>query len=214
VVLEGHVIRNAELGGQRADLRLGQRGAHEARADRVAGDVHLRHLQRHRLGEADDAVLGGDISGLEGARHQAVGGGDVDDAAMPPRAHAGQRGGDGVEIGGQVDGDDAVPLRRRELLHRADELDAGIVHQDVEPAQRCLALGHHGAHRPGVGHVGGAVGGIAAGGAGGGDLRGAAEAVQHHPRPALMQQAGDAQPDSAGRAGDERGLALEHNAVP
>jgi hypothetical protein len=41
----------------------------------------LRHLQRDRLGKAGDAVLGGDIGGLERGGDQGVRRRDIDDAA-------------------------------------------------------------------------------------------------------------------------------------
>ena len=37
--------------------------------------------------------------------------------------------------GGQVDRDDRVPALRRELLDRGGELDAGVVDEDVDPAE-------------------------------------------------------------------------------
>src|SRR3546814_8116455 len=57
--------------------------------------------------------------------------------------HARYGGADGVKGGGQVDGDDRVPLVDRKLLDRRNMLDASIVHQYVERAERRLMLGHH-----------------------------------------------------------------------
>ena len=69
------------------DLRFDQGRQDVAGTDGVAGDRLLRHFQRHRLGEADDAVLGRDIGRLEGRGDEAVGGGHVDDPPEPvPRA--------------------------------------------------------------------------------------------------------------------------------
>jgi hypothetical protein len=56
------------------------------------------------------------------------------------RAFIRQRGADGVEGGGQVDRDDLVPFLDRELLDRRDELDAGIVDEDVDRAELGLGL--------------------------------------------------------------------------
>ncbi|MNL32550.1 hypothetical protein D3C87_1544100 [compost metagenome] len=64
------------------NLPFDQRRQHEAGADRVDGDVFLRKLQRRRLGQAHDAMLGGHISRLERGGDEAVGGGDVDDPAL------------------------------------------------------------------------------------------------------------------------------------
>ncbi len=81
-------------------------------------------------------------------------GGDVDDTARPGLFHQRHGGGDGVERRGQVDGDDRVPLFRREILDRGDMLDAGIVDEHVHRAE---AFGGGGDQRPapvGFRHVG------------------------------------------------------------
>ena len=70
-----------------------------------------------------------------------MGRGRVDDAAPLARLHARHRGADGMEGGRQVDGDDLVPFLDREILHRRDELDARIVDEDVDAAERLLRLG-------------------------------------------------------------------------
>jgi hypothetical protein len=48
------------------DLLLHQRRPDVAGADAVAGDLRPGELQRHRLGESHDAVLGRDVGRLEG----------------------------------------------------------------------------------------------------------------------------------------------------
>src|SRR3546814_4586094 len=73
--------------------------------------------------------------------------------------HARYGGADGVKGGGQVDGDDRVPLVDRKLLDRRNMLDASIVHQYVERAERRLMLGHHFGDLVGPGHVGGRIAG-------------------------------------------------------
>ena len=137
-----HVVLLHRVG----DLRLDQRGQHVAGADGVAGDRLLGGLERDHLGEADDAVLGRDVGRLEGRGGQAVRRGDVDDPAPALRAHQRQRRGGGVEGRGEVDRDDLVPLLGREVGDRRDVLDAGVVDQDVDAADR---LG--GAWRPAPG---------------------------------------------------------------
>ena len=52
--------------GLAVDLGLDQRRVDVAGADRIAGDAFFGGLQRCDLGQADDAVLGGDIGRLEG----------------------------------------------------------------------------------------------------------------------------------------------------
>ena len=70
------------------------------------------------------------------------------------RLHARHRGADGVEGGGQVDGDDLVPFLDREFLDRRDELDAGIVDQDIDRAELLLGVGDHGGDLVALAHVG------------------------------------------------------------
>ena len=81
----------ARLGGV-ADLVLDQRRPHVAGADRVAGDVVLGAFERDRLGQADHAVLGGDVGALERRGDQTVGRRDVDDAAEAGLLHRRERG--------------------------------------------------------------------------------------------------------------------------
>ena len=52
--------------GLALDLRLDQRRIDIAGADRVAGEVSSRRLERRHLGETDKAVLGGDVGGFDG----------------------------------------------------------------------------------------------------------------------------------------------------
>ena len=49
----------------------------------------------------------------------------------PAALHLRQHGARGVEGGREIDRQDGIPFLRRELLHRRDVLDAGVVHQDV-----------------------------------------------------------------------------------
>ena len=48
-------------------------------------------------------------------------------------------GADRVKGRGQINGDDLVPFPDRKLLDQRDELDAGIVHEDVEQSERPFA---------------------------------------------------------------------------
>ena len=72
---EQHVVHHL-LAGQAArlhrvgDLVLDQRRPDIAGRDAIDGDAVARRLQRDRLGEAGDAVLGGDIGRLVGARRR------------------------------------------------------------------------------------------------------------------------------------------------
>jgi hypothetical protein len=86
--------------------------------------------------------------------------GEVDDPAPPLRLHDRHDRADAVEGGGQVDGDDPVPLVDREVLHRGDVLDAGVVDQDVQPTELVMRRGDHLGDLAGPGHVGAVVEGL------------------------------------------------------
>src|SRR6185312_17535718 len=77
----GLVEALAGLLGARLDLLGDQRRQHPAGADGVAGDAVIRRLHGDHLGQADEAVLGGDVSDLLHAGDETVRRGDVDDAA-------------------------------------------------------------------------------------------------------------------------------------
>src|SRR5882724_7770617 len=64
-VMDDSFAGNPVRFGLAVDLRLDQRRVDIAGADRVAGDALFGRLQRRDLGQADDAVLGGDIGRLE-----------------------------------------------------------------------------------------------------------------------------------------------------
>ena len=196
------------------DLLLHERRQHPAGADRVAGDSGGRGLERHDFRQAEDAVLRRDVGRLLRRRDQAMGRGDVDDPSPIARLHVRQGGADGVKRGREVDRDDRIPLLDRKLLDRRDVLDAGIVHEDVHPAQLARGLRHHRRDLGGLRHVGRAVvdlhlvlrpelGDELV------DLRLVAEAVQHHVRSGGGEGARDAKADAARRAGHQRDFAGE-----
>ena len=86
-VADDLLARDAVGLGLAVDLRLDQRRIDIARADGVAGDALLGRLERGHLGQAEHAVLGGDIGRLERRADQAMRRGDVDDAAPFVRDH-------------------------------------------------------------------------------------------------------------------------------
>ena len=167
-----------------------------------------RELERDRLGEARDAMLGGDIGRLERRGDQRVGRGGVDDASPLLGLHAGRRRLDRVERGREVDGDDGVPLIGRKLLDRRDELDAGVVDQDVDGSELGRRVGDHRLDLVAFRHVGAVVDALDAkllfdAGALGFDRLGVAETVDHHVGALLGEGAGDGETDAAGGAGDD-----------
>ncbi len=119
-----------------------------------------------------------------------------------------------MEGGGQVDGDDGVPVLGREVLHRRDMLDAGIVHQNVRAAEAGGRELHHRLDLVGPGHVGGGVHRLHAEigfdlGAFCLDGLGRAEAVDHDIRAFGGQRPGYGQADAAGRARYDGGFSFE-----
>jgi len=205
---------NAFFLGTRVDLLLHQRRQHPARADRVDGEAGLRGLQRHRLGQADDAVLGGHVSRLLRGRHQPVRRRDVDDAPPVLALHARHREPRGMERRRQVDGDDGVPALGREVFYVGHVLDAGIVDEDVHAAEFGIGVGEHRLDLGRLAHVGAVVADADGVLAGRGDLGlgpvHVAEAVHDDVGTLRRERAGDAQADAAGGAGHQGGFSLQH----
>ena len=110
-------------------------GVDVAGADHVHGDALLGVLLRQRLGEADQAGLGGGVVHLPHLPLLAVDRGDVDDAAIVPLAHALDGQAAEVEGGGEVDADDVVPLLAGHAVERGVAGDAGIVDQHVDRSE-------------------------------------------------------------------------------
>ena len=208
-LLARHVVRL----GLAVDLRLDQRRPDIAGADGVAGDAGFGDFERRHLGEADDAVLGRDIGRLERRGDEAVRRGDVDDAAPLARPH--RRAAPARVV---WNADDRLMARiashfaDRELLDRRHELDAGVVDEDVDLAERLERLRTCRRSR-GLGHVGAVIATLTPCSepilAAPRDLLGLAEAVEHDVGAGRGERPGDAEADAAGRAGDQGNLALE-----
>jgi len=140
--------------GDAVELLQVQEGVDRAGQDRVDRHAVRRQLDRHGLGQPDQAVLGRDV--VRVVRHGALPGGrgDVDD---PPRrsGHEQRREvlGDqprALEVGVQ----DGVPGGLVQLPERRAGRDRRVVHQDVQ-APEGLVHGRRGAPHGGpVAHVG------------------------------------------------------------
>src|SRR5262245_21548494 len=118
--------------GARVDLLLHERRQHPAGANRVTGYAIVCGLHGNNLGQSDKAMFGGDISNFLRTGHQTVGRGDIDDAAPFSLFHARYCNADRMEGRGQVGRNDRVPFFDREVLDIRNELDSGIVDQNVE----------------------------------------------------------------------------------
>ena len=106
-----------------------------------------------------------------------------------------------------------VPFLDREFLDRRDVLDAGIVDEHVDRAERLLGGLDHVGDLGRLGHVGGRIDRLDAeilldAGALLLDRGLVAEAVDHHVGAVLGEGAGDAEADAGGRAGDDGGSFL------
>jgi hypothetical protein len=71
-LLEHPLLGQAVRLGLRGDLRLDERRAHVAGADRGRRDAVLGALEREHLDEAEQTVLGRDVRALERRRHEPV----------------------------------------------------------------------------------------------------------------------------------------------
>ena len=200
------------------DLLLDQRRPDIAGADRVGGDAVLGAFQRDHLGEADHAVLGGDIGRLERRGDQAVRRGDVDDAAVAALAIGSKvawirwkaadrliaRIASHFSAGNSPIGAtcwmpallttmSTWPKRataRSTIMRMASRLrHVGAVVGDID----IVVVGQRGALRLDLGRI--------------------AETVQHDRGAALRQGTGDAEADAAGRAGHDGGAAFERAAA-
>src|ERR1700732_3086135 len=80
--------------------------------------------------------------------------GGADDAAPFARLHAGDRGGDRMESGGEIDGDDHVPGVGWKFLYRRYMLHPGVVNENVDRTELHFRLLYHGANLIWLGHIG------------------------------------------------------------
>ena len=130
-------------------------------------------------------------------------GGDVDDAAILALLHPAHRGADCVERGREIERDDGVILVDREILDRRDELNARIVHEDIEPPMRGFRSSNERSTSLSLHQVGAVITHRDAGltfkaGADLFDLGGVAQTVERHIHASIGQCRGYPQPDAAG----------------
>ena len=109
----------------------------EARRDGVHADPPARPRHRELARQADQPGLGRGVRRVVRPLHRRVHAGDrgdVDDAAPLPRQHVSAGGLREEERAGQVDVDHLLPLRQGHVLRLRRPGDAGVVHEDVDPA--------------------------------------------------------------------------------
>jgi hypothetical protein len=125
-----------------------------------------------------------------------------------------------MEVRRQVDGDHRIPFVVGKFVDRGDVLDAGVVHQDVHPAELRHGMGDQLAHFGRLREIGAVIADphlvlrrqLFAERLNG---RLVAETVQHHIRARTRKRARDAEADAAGRAGDDGHLSFQcrHQAI-
>ena len=69
-----------------------------------------------------------------------MGGSGVDKAPPSAFLHAWKSGANGVEGGGQIDGDDLIPLLNGEFINGSDELHARVVDENVDGAEPLFSV--------------------------------------------------------------------------
>src|SRR5260221_1950181 len=119
----------------------GHVGRDEARGDRVDRDRPSGELLRERARESEDAGLARGVVRLSGVARDPDHGGDIDDPASGFHQRA-RRGLEEVPAALQVHGDDAVEVFFAHAQEQLVARDAGVVHEDVEPAELLLDLCH------------------------------------------------------------------------
>ena len=153
----GSALTDPSACGRAGRDPLGHRGVRVADVDLAAGDVVGPPVERDRLGQAGDPVLGHRVADRAGPRRV---GGDravVDDPAAHRTLRLHQR--DGVvraqERAGEVGGHDRLPALGADLVHRPGRgAGAGVVDQQVEPAEAVADGREQRRHRVLVGDVG------------------------------------------------------------
>ena len=123
---------------------LDQPGPHRPRGDGVHPDVPVRIVERRRLGQLVHPRLGRAIDAVVLPADHARGRGGVDDRAPAGPQHRGDAVLHAQERAAQVGGVDFVPGLHRLLVQRRHRpAEAGVVAQDVEPAEFALGGGDH-----------------------------------------------------------------------
>src|SRR5439155_524678 len=154
------VYQGPQAVGEQVDgalLHLLQKlGSDDGGSDGVHENPPGAHFLGERLGQPDDARLGGGV-GHEGRIAFLAGdGGDVDDASGALPEHDPDGSPAAQEDAREVDVDHAPPVLVGQLPDgKGAARDAGVVHEDVEPAPLLGDAAHRGIDLRRLGHVGG-----------------------------------------------------------
>jgi hypothetical protein len=188
---------------------LGHRGVDPAGQHRVYLDVVARPGAGEGARELHDAALaravGRDERRAEDRHHRA----DVDDLAAARALEMRIRRLRGDEGAGEVRIDHELPFFQAVFLRLLAHVHAGVVDEDVEPAEPFCRFIDHRAARCFVGQVCFQGERLAAERLDGLRVLGLVPSRNRDHGPGLRQALGHAQTDAAVAAGDERGLAVE-----
>jgi hypothetical protein len=106
------------------------------------------------LRQADNTMLGRHVGRFEGRRDEAVRRSNINNATPLLGFHDRDRHAHGVKGARKIDRQDLVPLLSRECLDRGDVLDASVVNQNVNVAERGSRGGDEIGNLIGLGCVG------------------------------------------------------------
>ena len=217
----GHLLGRQRLVARQEVLEwtslLEHPGLHPLRADRLHGHAALAVGDREPLGEADGGMLGDRVRRRPDHREQpGRRGGDHEPAAGAVGQPAWHQQPCGADVGHHVDVDHRRPVVVRGLQAVGlGAVDAGVGHEDVDPAERLGGAVDEGAHAL----VGRAVAGSGGGADLGSDLlgRGGVEVVDHDPCALRHEPRRERPADAVAGAGHDGALALErghHSLTP
>ncbi len=147
--VHAHVLRHAVHG---CGVERGPRVARRHIGDR---DPAALELAAQGFREAAQAELAGAIDAETGKADTAHHRSHVDDPASAMRQHARQRGAAELDRRQQVGRDQRLDPLRRGKAEAAEIVDAGAVHQDVDPALHLRRLRDYPRRGPGNAEVGG-----------------------------------------------------------
>ena len=140
---------------------------------------------------------------------------DIDDASPAALLHTGHQQTGGMERGAQVNGENRIPLRHREIFHRGSVLDTGIIDENIHLPELLQRGCHQCFIALGRGNVRVAEQALDAV-AGfeffrqGLSLGGVHQAVQHDIGAGIGQSIGHGIADATGGAGHQRGFSFQH----
>src|SRR3990167_2174579 len=137
-----------------SDAGATEGGLDAAGQDVTGANIVVAQVEHHGLAEASQAELRGIVGSASGKgvfRGEAA---DVDDVSSSPALDAWQGGVHAIERAAQVGLNDGVPLIGRHAIHGTEDADAGVVYEDINPAEFLLGHSHQALHLRIVAHIG------------------------------------------------------------